>query len=275
MRVALIQMTSSDAPEENARYVFDAVTRAAADGAEFIATPEVCNCVSLSRRRQHEVLREEGEDATLAAMREAAARAGVWALAGSLALKVAEDRRFVNRSILIGPDGGIAARYDKVHMFDAAPGPGETYRESAGYRPGGRAVLAAAPFGGLGLTICYDLRFPPLFLRLARAGAKVITVPSAFTRPTGAAHWEVLLRARAIETGCYILAPAQCGRHPAHEGRSRETWGHSLIVSPWGEVLAEGGETPGIAAATLDLGAVADARRRTPSLTGERVVTGP
>ena len=159
-------------------------------------------------------------------------------------------------------------------MFDAAPREGEAYRESAGYRPGAEAVLAEGP-ARIGMTICYDMRFPDLYLRLARAGAEVLTAPSAFTRPTGAAHWEVLLRARAIETGCFMLAPAQCGTHAATEGMARETWGHSLIISPWGEVLADGGEAPGIVRASLDLSEVAKARRRIPSLSGARAFSGP
>ncbi|QIE57845.1 carbon-nitrogen hydrolase family protein [Pikeienuella piscinae] len=275
LRAAIVQLTSSDDPAANMPRTEALVRDAAKGGAELIATPEVTNIVSMSRARQREMLRSEAEDPTLARLRAVAVEMGVWVLIGSLALSgESPDGRFVNRSFLLGPDGGIVARYDKIHMFDAAPGAGEAYRESAGYRPGKAATLARTPWGGLGLTICYDLRFPELYLRLARAGARLIAIPSAFTRPTGAAHWEPLLRARAIETGCYVLAPAQCGTHPAAEGRSRETWGHSMIVAPWGEVSVMG-ETAGVLFADLDMAAVDAARARVPSLSGARVFHGP
>jgi predicted amidohydrolase len=230
---------------------------------------------------QRAELRVEGEDPTLARLREVAAETGVWLSIGSLALKAKEeadreDGRFVNRQFLIDPAGGIVARYDKIHMFDVDLGGGESYRESAAFRPGERAVVAEAPFGRLGLTICYDMRFPALHRALAEAGATILTSPAAFTVPTGRAHWHALLRARAIETGCFVLAAAQVGRHPARRGRERETWGHSLAVSPWGEILAEAdGETPGVAMATLDLGAVAEARGRVPSLANARAFAPP
>lgn len=276
LRAALVQLSSSDDPAANLPETEALIGEAADAGAALIATPEVTNIVSMNRARQRAVLRNEAEDGTLARLRETAAARRVWLLVGSLALSgESPDGRFVNRSFLLTPEGGVAARYDKIHMFDAAPSAGETYRESSGYRPGEAAVLARTPWGGLGMTICYDMRFPELYLRLARAGAHLLTVPSAFTRPTGAAHWEPLLRARAIETGCYVLAPAQCGRHRAVDGPERETWGRSLIVSPWGEVLADGGERPGVVLADLDLRAVEQARRRVPSLSGARVFIGP
>ena len=275
-RAALIQLSSSDDPAANLPVTETLIREAAAGGAQFIATPEVTNVVSMSRARQRAVLTDEASDATLARLRGVAEELGVHLLIGSLALSgESEDGRFVNRSFLIGPDGGIVARYDKIHMFDAVPTETERYRESSGYRPGAEARVAPTHWGPLGMSICYDMRFPELYLRLARAGARFITVPSAFTRPTGAAHWEVLLRARAIETGCYILAPAQCGTHQASEGPERKTWGHSLIVSPWGEVLADGGEAPGVIFADLDLAASDDARRKVPSLIGARVFSGP
>lgn len=276
LSVALLQITSSDDPSANLAMVKAMVREAAAGGADLVATPEVTNIVSLSRRRQREVLKTEAEDPTLAALRRIAGDLGVHLLIGSLALAgTGDDPRFVNRSFLIGPDAAILGRYDKIHMFDAAPTATERYRESAGYRPGARAVLAPTPWGPLGMTICYDMRFPELYLRLARAGARILSAPSAFTRPTGAAHWEPLLRARAIETGCFVIAPAQCGVHPAATGPSRETWGRSLIVSPWGEVLGDGGDAPGIVTAALDLGEAAAARARVPSLSGARVFEGP
>ena len=275
LRAALVQLTSSDDPAANLLVTEALIREAAASGAELIATPEVTNVVSMSRARQRAVLTNEAGDVTLARLRTVAAELEIWLLIGSLALSgESPDGRFVNRSFLIGPDGAVAARYNKIHMFDANPTSGETYRESSGYRPGDRAVLAPTPWGPVGLTICYDMRFPELYLRLARAGARILTIPSAFTRPTGAAHWETILRARAIETGCFVLAPAQCGEHAAIEGPSRKTWGHSLIASPWGEVLADGGETPGVVVADLDLNAVDEARSKVPSLTGAQTFRG-
>jgi len=247
------------------------VKNAADQGATFILTPEVTNCVSASRTRQAEVLAPESEDRTLAALRDEAAINGVWILIGSLALSdPSGDGRFVNRSFLISPSGGIVARYDKLHMFDVSISDTETYRESAGYLPGERAVLVDAAGVSVGLTICYDIRFPYLYRELAQAGARIITIPSAFAPDTGAAHWELLCRARAIETGSFVLAPAQCGRHAATRGRSRQTHGHSLAVDPWGTILADGGELSGATLVDLDLKAVDDARRRIPSLIHDR-----
>lgn len=270
-----MQLTSSDDPGENAAELVARLREAAEGGAEVVLTPEVANCVSASGTRQREVLRREGEDPTLAALREEAARAGVWVLA-SLAFRAdPPEERFANRSLLIGPDGGIAARYDKLHMFDVQVSGTETYRESAGYAPGGRAMVADTPFGRVGLTICYDLRFPHLYRALAQAGAEILTVPSAFSPATGPLHWDTLLRARAIECGAYVLAPAQTGRHAASRGRARETHGHSLAVSPWGEVIADGGTERGLVWADIDRDAVAEARRKVPSLTHDRGFSGP
>ncbi len=273
--IALVQLSSTDDPAVNLPITEAYVREAAAGGAHLIVTPEVTNMVSMSRARQSEKLRVEAEDTTLERLKLVAADCDVWLLIGSLAVKGAPDGRFCNRSVLIGPDGKIAARYDKIHMFDAIPTADESYRESNGYRPGEKATLVKTPLARIGMTICYDMRFPDLYLRLARAGAQILTVPSAFTRPTGAAHWEVLLRARAIETGCFVLAPAQCGVHSASRGPERKTWGHSLVISPWGEILADGGDEPGVVAAVLDMDEIAEARRRVPSLIGAQAFSAP
>ena len=275
-RVALVQLTSGDTPQDNLDRVLPMFEDAVAQGAEWIVTPEVTNCVSTSRSRQEEVLQTEDEDRTLAALRAIAAGRRIWLLIGSLALKTSDpDGRFANRSFLIGPDGGIVARYDKIHMFDVDVTPDESYRESAGYRPGEHAVVADTPFGRLGMSVCYDLRFPHLFRALAEAGAAILTVPSAFSPVTGRAHWEPLLRARAIETGSYVLAPAQTGNHPATRGKPRRTYGHSLAVSPWGEVVLDAGVEPGVFLIDLDPAAVEDARRRVPSLANARPFEAP
>ncbi|MGI1662140.1 carbon-nitrogen hydrolase family protein [Palleronia sp. KMU-117] len=276
MRAGLVQLTSGDDPAANLPMTRALVAEAAAKGATFVLTPEVTNCVSSSRDRQADVLRTEDKDITLAGLREQAAALDIWLLVGSLALKQdGGDGRFVNRSFLIAPDGAIAARYDKIHMFDVDVTPEETYRESAGFRPGDRAVTAAVGPFTLGLSVCYDLRFPYLYRGLAQAGATVLSVPAAFSPVTGAAHWEVLLRARAIETGCYVLAPAQTGTHPATAGKPRRTHGHSLAVAPWGEVLADAGTEPGVTLVELDPAEVEHARRRVPSLRHDRKFHGP
>ena len=277
MRAALVQLTSGDDPGANLPVTRGYVAAAAAEGATLICTPEVTNCVSQDRARQRAVLRHEDDDPTLAALREDAARLGVWIAIGSLAVKTDDaDGRFANRSLLIGPDGGIAARYDKIHMFDVTVSETESYRESSGYRPGTRATLADTPWGRLGMMVCYDIRFPSLYRRLAQAGASFLSVPSAFSPVTGAAHWETLLRARAIETGCFVLAPAQTGEHATSGDRPpRRTHGHSMIVSPWGEILLDGGTDPGAHVTDIDPDAVAKARARIPSLTADPRWEGP
>ncbi len=276
MRAALLQLTVGDDPQENVTPVRAALREAVAGGADFVLTPEVTNCLSISRRHQAHVLGTEDTDPVLAMLRDEAARAGVWLLAGSLLFQTDDpDGRFANRSLLIGPDGTIAARYDKIHLFDVQVSAEETYRESASIRPGAQAVIAATPFATLGLTVCYDIRFPHLYRALAQAGAQILTVPAAFSPVTGAAHWEPLLRARAIETGCWVLAPAQTGTHPASAGRQRRTHGHSLAVAPWGEVVLDGGTEPGVFHLDIDLQAVRDARARVPSLDHDRPYQPP
>lgn len=276
MLAGLIQLNASDDPLENLPVTRDRVAEAARAGARFVLTPEVTNCVSASRTRQGEVLRLESEDPTLAGLRDEAAGHGIWLLIGSLALKSGDlDGRFVNRSFLVAPSGEIMARYDKLHMFDVQISETETYRESAGYRPGDQAVLAQVDGMTVGLTICYDMRFPYLYRALAKAGAEILAVPAAFSPETGRAHWEPLLRARAIEASAYVLAPAQCGTHKAVRGRTRQTYGHSLAVSPWGEVLADGGDVPGVSLVDLDPDLVETSRKRVPSLEHDRTFRGP
>ncbi len=275
MRVALVQLNSSDDPVRNLSETLGLLEQAAEAGAELIATPEVTNCVSLSRAHQRDVLQAEADDMTLAACRAFARERRVWLLLGSLALKGGADGRFVNRSFLIAGDGGIRARYDKIHMFDVQVTETETFRESKNYRPGGKAVIADTDFGKVGMTVCYDVRFPALYAALAQAGARILTVPAAFSPVTGAAHWESLLRARAIETGCWVLAPAQTGDHPKTRGKTRYTYGHSMVVAPWGEVVIDAGTDPGIHIFDMHDSSVSEARRRVPSLTHVRRFDGP
>ena len=276
MKTALIQLNAGDDPAANLPVTRGFVAEAAAAGAGFVLTPEVTNCVSSSRSGQSGALQFEGDDITLAALREQAEALNIWLLIGSLALKTGDaDGRFANRSFLIAPDGAIVARYDKIHMFDVQVTPTETYRESAGFRPGTRAVVADAPFGRIGMSICYDIRFAHLYQALALAGARILTVPAAFSPVTGAAHWQSLLRARAIETGCYVLAPAQTGEHAAMRGKPRSTWGHSMAISPWGEVLADAGTDPGVHIIEIDDTSVDEARRKIPSLSHIRQFDGP
>lgn len=267
MKVALLQMTSGDDPKTNLQTVSEMMREAAHLGAAFILTPEITNCVSSNIAHQNSVLFSQDEDPMLAALRDQARAMGVWLLIGSLALKTADaDGRFANRSFLIGADGRIVACYDKIHMFDVQVSENETYTESKGYRPGEEAIVAQAPFARIGMTICYDIRFPHLHRALAQAGAQILTVPAAFSPMTGRAHWHVLLRARAVETGCFVLAPAQTGRN----GPRRATYGHSLAVAPWGEVILDAGEEPGVHMIELNLADVDKARQRVPSLSHDR-----
>ena len=276
MRAGLVQLNVGDDPLANLPQTLAHVRAAVAGGAGFVLTPECTNALSSNRDHQARVLRHEDGDETLAALRNQAAASGVWVLVGSLGLLTHDaDRRFANRSFLIAPNGDIAARYDKIHMFDVNVSETEVYRESAGYRPGTTAVLADTLFAKIGMTVCYDIRFPQLYRQLAQAGAQIITVPAAFNHITGAAHWETLLRARAIETGCYVLAAAQTGFHPESHGKGRRTHGHSMAISPWGEILADAGVEPGVTFVDLDIAEVSRARARIPSLTHDRKFTAP
>tara|TARA_R110000803_G_scaffold51786_4_gene106818 strand:+ start:1147 stop:1992 length:846 start_codon:yes stop_codon:yes gene_type:complete len=268
LRAACVQMRSGTEVAPNIAAASRLVRQAAAAGATLIATPEMTNLLDIRPGMARPKIVSQDDDTTLAAFRALAEELGVWLLLGSIAVTVEGDERLANRSYLIGPDGKIVAQYDKIHMFDVEVGDGQTYRESRTYRPGMSAVLARAAIAPIGMTICYDLRFPALYRTLAQAGAQILTVPAAFTRVTGEAHWHVLLRARAIETGCFLIAPAQGGKH--EDGR--ETFGHSLIISPWGEILAEAdGDEPGVIWADIDLDQVAKARARIPSLSNDQV----
>jgi len=263
-------MTSGREPAENIVAASALIRQARADGADLIMTPEITNMLEPTRAALLAKAVPEAEDTALAAFQALAAELRVWLLIGSLVVRVAEDRA-ANRSILLDPTGRIIARYDKIHMFDVDIPDGQSYRESRSFRPGDTAVLADLPWGRLGMSVCYDLRFAHLYRALAQAGAAFLSVPAAFTKLTGEAHWHVLLRARAIETGCFVFAPAQCGTH----AQGRQTFGHSLIVSPWGEVLADGGEAPGVTLAEIDPAQVAKARGMVPALQHDRSFSGP
>lgn len=276
MRAAVLQLTASDDPSENLSHTITCVRQAASEGAEFIFTPEVTNCVSTSRARQNEFLQSQSDDKTLAAMCSLAAELRISISIGSLAVKTSDpDGRFANRSFLIDPSGQISAQYDKIHMFDVQISESETYRESAGYRPGEAAVVADSTLGPIGMAICYDMRFPLLANALAHAGAEILLYPSAFSPVTGAAHWHSLLRARAIETGCYVIAAAQTGNHPTSGPKARSTYGHSLVVDPWGEVILDAGTNAGVYAFDIEMVNVAKARQKVPSLLNARSFTGP
>ncbi len=259
-RIALFQSCTGIDPAANAQALVAAIEEASAGAAEMLFTPEMSGLLDRDAKRAAENLRTEDDDQVLAACREAASRHGLWLHLGSLAVRT-EDGKLANRGFLIDPTGAIRARYDKIHLFDVDLPTGESWRESAVYRPGdGSVVVDGTPVGRLGLTICYDLRFPDLFSRLAEAGAQTIAVPAAFTVPTGRAHWEVLLRARAIEAEVFVVAAAQSGRH----ADGRETYGHSLVVSPWGEVLLDMGQETGVGFADIELSLVGEVRQRIP-----------
>ncbi|HXW24220.1 MAG TPA: carbon-nitrogen hydrolase family protein [Xanthobacteraceae bacterium] len=260
-KVGLVQMRSGMDPQANLATVLAAIEEAKRGGAAYVQTPEMTNILESKRERLLATITDEEHDPTLAALRETARALSIYINIGSLAIKVSPEKA-ANRSFLIDRRGDVIARYDKIHMFDVDLANGESYRESRTYRPGELAVVADLPWGRLGLTVCYDLRFPALYRALAEAGAIFLTVPSAFTRPTGEAHWHVLLRARAIENGCFVFAAAQGGTHES----GRETFGHSLAIDPWGRILAEGGTEPGIVFADIDPAEVAAARARIPSL---------
>ena len=260
-KAAMIQMRSGLTPGANSDDAVRMIGEAKSAGADYVLTPEMTNILAAKREQLFSVVVEEEADASLATLREVARKLGIYVHIGSLAIKISPDRA-ANRSFLIDPKGDILARYDKIHMFDVDLAGGESYRKSRNYRPGELAVLADLPWGRLGLTVCYDLRFPALYRALAEAGATMLAIPSAFTKQTGEAHWHVLMRARAIENGSFVFAAAQGGKHE----NGRDTYGHSLIVDPWGRIIAEGGTEPGVIMAEINPAEVASARARIPSL---------
>jgi len=260
-KVGLIQMRSGLEPQANLAAALTGIDEAKRAGADYVQTPEMTNILALKREQLFANIVDEEADPTLATLREVARKLAMFVHIGSLAVKASPDRA-ANRSFLIDRKGDIAARYDKIHMFDVDLAGGESYRESNNYRPGEIAVVADLPWGRLGMTVCYDLRFPALYRALAEAGASFLAVPSAFTKQTGEAHWHTLQRARAIENTCYVLAAAQGGRHE----NGRDTFGHSLVVDPWGKIVAEGGTDPGVVMAEIDPAAIAAARAKIPSL---------
>jgi deaminated glutathione amidase len=267
-RAALVQLCSGRDVDRNVADATVLIRQAAAGGAHYVQTPEVTTLMELESAKLFAAVEPEEGNRALQRFRDLAAELKIWLHIGSMAVKVTPDK-IANRAYVLSPDGSIAATYDKIHMFDVDLPGGESYRESKNYRPGDRAVVAALPWGGLGLAICYDLRFPQLFRALAKSGASFLSVPAAFTKVTGEAHWHTLLRARAIESQCFVFAAAQGGRHE----HGRDTYGHSLIISPWGQILAEAGVQPGVIFADINLQAIEDARSRVPSLGHDRPFT--
>jgi predicted amidohydrolase len=264
-RVGLVQMRTGRDVEKNLADAGALIREAVRQGAQYVQTPEITTLMEMERARLFAAVRPEEGNAAIAHFRALARELGIWLHVGSMGILVGNGK-VANRAFLISPGGEVEARFDKIHMFDVELPGGESYRESRTYQAGDAAVLAELPWGTLGLTVCYDLRFPHLYRSLAKAGADFLAIPSAFTRQTGEAHWQVLLRARAIENGCFVLAAAQAGKHES----GRETYGHSLIVSPWGDILAEAGVEPGVIVADIKPGDVQTARKRIPSLQHDR-----
>jgi predicted amidohydrolase len=264
-KVGLVQMRSGVDPLANLASALASIEEAAGADADYVLTPEMTNIMEIKREKLFATIADEDRDPILAALRAAARKLSIYIHIGSLAVKASPDKA-ANRSFLIDRRGDVVARYDKIHMFDVNLANGESYRESRSYRPGDLAVVADLPWGRLGVTVCYDLRFPALYRALAEAGASFFSIPAAFTKQTGEAHWHVLMRARAIENGCFVFAAAQGGKHE----NGRETFGHSLVVDPWGQIIAEAGTEPGVVIAEIDPAQVAAARSRIPSLQNGR-----
>lgn len=268
-RIGVLQMTSGTDPEGNARTIVAAIDEAATNGAKMLFTPEMSGMLDRDRSRATVNIRREEEDRVLAAVGSAAARTGTWVSLGSLAI-LREDGRWANRTFVIDGSGHIAARYDKIHMFDVDLASGESWRESNAYAAGDQVVTVETPLGRLGLAVCYDIRFPALFEALGRKSCDVIAIPAAFTVPTGKAHWHLMQRARAVEASAYVVAAAQVGRH--EDGRA--TYGHSLVIDPWGDIVLDmGGETAGLGFADIDPARIAEVRAQLPSLANRRAIT--
>lgn len=271
-RAGLVQLCAGRSVEANLVAASKLIREAAAQGATYVQTPEITTLMETDRAKLAVALRPEDGNPAIGHFRALARELNIWLHIGSMAVSIPGSERNANRGLLMSPEGRIAARYDKIHMFDVTTPDGQVYRESKSYAPGDRAVIADMPWGRLGVTICYDLRFPYLYRDLAQAGADVLAIPSSFTVPTGQAHWHVLMRARAIETGCFVIAAAQAGKHEV----GRETYGHSLVVDPWGAVIAEmDGTSTGVIVADIDLAKVAQARGRVPSLSHDRPYAAP
>ena len=269
-KAALVQISAGADPDDNAKTNAQMLADAVSGGADFVMFPEVCNMIEPDRAACREKARPAAEDETLNKLRDGAAKLGVWVLVGSIVAQSKDTPgKLANRSFLIDADGNIPGSYDTMHLFDVDVGTGDVYRESDTYRPGTKTCIAPTPWGPFGMTVCYDMRFPHLYRDLARAGAVMLSAPSAFTRPTGEAHWHVLLRARAIECGAFVFAPAQTGDHAG----GRKTYGHSLAVGPWGEILADAGTDRGITFVDIDTAQSLDARKRIPSLQHDRAYT--
>ncbi|USG60711.1 carbon-nitrogen hydrolase family protein [Sneathiella marina] len=268
-KAACIQITSKTDVHENLKTATELIREAAAEGANFIGTPEVTNMLEPHKAAAREKAQLQNDDVTLASFRQLADELDTWILAGSLVIKKPNEDRLANRSFLIRPDGSIAAQYDKIHMFDVELDTGESHKESRAYAPGDKAVIAQTPWGQIGLSVCYDVRFAHLYQALAQAGAGIFTIPAAFTHTTGLAHWEILLRARAIENGAYVIAPAQCGQN----SEKRRTYGHSMIINPWGEKIAEMGEETGFITADIDTDQIKRRRQQIPNLKNNRDFT--
>lgn len=267
VKVALLQMTSGIDPAANAAAIADATARTGGEGAAMLFTPEMSGLIDRDRKRAAPHIVPEAESPVLAAVCNAAAKAGIWVHVGSLAVKV-DGALWANRAFVIDPAGAIVARYDKIHMFDVDLATGETWRESAAYRPGDQVVTVDCPVGKLGLAICYDIRFPALFEQLGRQSCDAIAIPAAFTVPTGKAHWHLLQRARAVEASAFVISAAQVGYH--EDGR--ETYGHSLVIDPWGDVLLDMGEGAGLGFAMIDKGRIDTVRQQLPSLANKREI---
>ncbi len=270
MRISVLQMTSGIDPDANVAAIIDAIGAAKSGGAAMLFTPEMSTLLDRDRERARPHIVDEASSRALIAICDAARAAGIWVHLGSMPLQADDaDGRFANRGFVIDDQGHVRARYDKIHLFDVDLPTGESWRESSAYRAGERAVIVSTPIGTLGLSVCYDLRFPGLYNGLSGAGAEILSIPAAFTVPTGAAHWHVLVRARAIENACWVVAAAQTGHH----ADGRETYGHTLVVDPWGEIVLDMGQGPGMAFAEIDLDRVADARHRIPVLAHRRPVS--